>query len=52
MNTATNDSETMTVSHDEVNGRNGYQNGKTAIRRTADPRHWSVPPEFHPRRRR
>ena len=31
MNTATNDSETMTVSHDGVDGRNGYQNGKAAI---------------------
>jgi MoaA/NifB/PqqE/SkfB family radical SAM enzyme len=31
MNTATNDSETMTVSHDEVDSRNGYQNGKAAV---------------------
>jgi len=31
MNTATNDSEITTVSHDRVNGRNGHQNGRTAI---------------------
>src|SRR5690242_2957662 len=31
MNTATNYSETKTVSPDAVNGRNGYRNGKAAI---------------------
>ena len=31
MNTAINDSETTTVSHDGVNGRNGHQNGKAAV---------------------
>lgn len=31
MNTATNESETKTVSHDGVNGRNGHGNGRIAI---------------------
>jgi MoaA/NifB/PqqE/SkfB family radical SAM enzyme len=31
MNTAINDSETTTVSHDGLNGRNGHQNGKAAV---------------------
>src|SRR5690349_11651201 len=31
MSTATNDSETKTVSRDGVNGRNGDRNGRTAI---------------------
>jgi len=31
MNTATNNSETTTVSHGGMNGRNGHQNGRTAI---------------------